>query len=395
MISGPARACGDAMARDSSVPAEEIRRRRTKVQEGLRELGIHGLLVTHAADFFYLTGEKGAGYLFLPSEGAPIRSGEGPGSDLERIAGRVRDVLGRTPPVLGLEMDVLPVRHYMSVRRAFRGSELTDGTPALFKARMIKSSWELHFMGSIAERTREVFEYARENMEPGISEIAFSGLMEARAGELGISGRVRVRDHRTEGYPWHVLAGKSAGTVGLLDAPATGEGTSPAFPCGAGYNPLAPGEPVMVDFAVQMGGYHMDETRMLAMGRLPREAEEACRAAIEIHDRVLEKVEPGRTADEIFRFSQDVARDLGYEDSYLGPPENKVRFVGHGIGVELIEPPLIALGRNEPLLPGMTFALEPKMVFDGRFGAGVESVVTVTETGHRLISRVPVKVLYA
>lgn len=383
------------MARDSNVPLHEIQRRRTKVQEGLQGLGIEGLLVTHAADFFYITGEPGGEDLYLPAEGDPVHAGEGDGPDMERLAGRVRDVFGRLPSVVGLEMDVLPVRQYMGVRRAFRGCELQDGTPALLGARMIKSSWELHFMESLAERTRRVFEYAAENMEPGITEIAFSGLMQARAGELGIGGRVRVRDHRTEGYPWHVLAGKSGGTLGVLDAPATGDGTSAAFPCGAGYNLLAAGEPVMVDFAVQMGGYHMDETRMLAMGPVPVEVEDACRAAIEIHDRVLEKVEPGRTPDELFRFSKEVAQDLGYGDSYLGPRGNKVRFVGHGIGVELIEPPLIARGRKETLLPGMTFALEPKMVFEGRFGAGIESVVTVTETGHRLISRVPVEVLYA
>ncbi|MDP2644331.1 MAG: M24 family metallopeptidase, partial [Desulfobacterales bacterium] len=40
-------------------------------------------------------------------------------------------------------------------------------------------------------------------------------------------------------------------------------------------------------------------------------------------------------------------------------------FVGHGIGLELIEPPFIAKNRNDPLAPGMTFALEPKMVFEG------------------------------
>ena len=136
---------------------------------------------------------------------------------------------------------------------------------------------------------------------------------------------------------------------------------SPAFPCGAGYRPLAAGEPVMVDFSVQMGGYHMDETRMFALGKLPAEAEDACKAAFEIHDRTIEQVEPGRTPDELFRCALDTARELGYADVYLGPLKDKVRFVGHGIGLELIEMPLIAPGRTEPLAPGMTFALEPKM----------------------------------
>jgi Xaa-Pro dipeptidase len=383
------------MAHVSAVPWEEIERRGAKVREEALGLGLEGLLVTHPADFFYLTGEPGLEYLFLASEGPVVRAGRGAGPALGRLGRRVRDALGRYPSVMGLEMDVLPVRGFMEVRRAFPGTGLRDGTPALLAARMIKSSRELALMDSIAARTRDVFEYARERLEPGMTEIAFSGLMQARAGELGIGCGVRVRDHRTEGYPWHVLAGESAGIVGVLDAPASGRGTSPAFPCGAGYNRLAPGEPVMVDFAVQAGGYHMDETRMLAAGRLSGEAEDACKAAVEIHDRVIEMTGPGKTPDEIFRFARDAARRLGYEDSYLGPPGNKVRFVGHGIGVELIEPPFIAPGRNEPLLPGMTFAIEPKMVFEGRFGAGIESVVTVTENGSRLVSRVPVEVLYA
>lgn len=358
-------------------------------------MGIEGLLVTHAEDLFYLTGAAGGDELYLPVEGEPVQAGEGAGSAVERVAGRIRDLFGRLPSTLGLEMDVLTVRRYSGVRRAFKGCRFLDGTPALLNARAIKSPWEIERMEALAERTRQVFEFARESMEPGITEIAFSGLLEARAGELGISGRVKVRDHRTEGYPWHILSGKSGGMVGVLDAPAGGEGTSAAFPSGAGYNLLAPGDPVMVDFAVQMGGYHMDETRMLVIGSLSPKAENACRAAIEIHDRVLDRVRPGRTPDELIRFSLEVAEDLGHEESYLGPPGNKVRFMGHGIGVELVETPLIAFDRNEPLLPGMTFALEPKMVFEGEFVAGIESVVVVTETGHKMISRVPVDVFYA
>jgi Xaa-Pro aminopeptidase len=381
--------------REPTAPAREMGRRREAVQNRLREHGIDGLLVTHAADLYYLTGVDGSESLLLPCEGEPILAGEGSGTGFQRIADRARDALGRLPEVLGLEMDVLPLRDYMKVRRAFPRSAMRDGSPALLGARMLKSAWELQRMERLAERTAGVFARAGEVMEPGLTEIAFAGRLEALAGELGISGRVRVRDHRTEGYPWHVLSGASGGTVGVLDAPATGEGTSPAFPCGAGYRLLAPGEPVMVDLAVQMGGYHMDETRMLSMGALPYEVEDACRAAVEIHDRVLEQVAPGRTPDELFRFSREVARELGYEDAYLGPPGEKVRFVGHGIGVELIEPPLIALGREEPLAAGTVFALEPKMVFEGRFAAGVESVVAVTESGHRLVSRIPVQVIHA
>ena len=67
-------------------------------------------------------------------------------------------------------------------------------------------------------------------------------------------------------------------------------------------------------------------------------------------------------------------------------------FIGHGIGLEIVEPPIIARNRKECLEPGMVFALEPKFVYENEFCAGIESVFRVTETGTRLISRVPVEV---
>jgi len=387
------------MERYPDVPKEEILRRRTAVQGGLQRRGIDGLLVTQPADVLYLTGRAPDGVLFLPAEGESVAARYGPGElehgSLKAAGARLRENLDVPPRVLGLELDVLPVRSYADLRRVFRESRIVEGSQPLLDVRRIKSEWELGRMDRLAGKTRETFEAAREFLQPGRTEIAFSGLMEARAGRLGISGRVRVRDYRTEGYPWHVLSGTSGGMVGVLDAPATGEGTSPAFPCGAGYRPFSAGEPIMVDFAVQMGGYHMDETRMFAIGGLAPKVEDACKAAIEIHDRAIERVKPGRTPDAIFRAALDAARKLGYGDTYLGPSGQRVRFVGHGIGLELVEAPLIAPGREEPLEPGMTFALEPKMVFEGEFVAGVESVVAVTETGHRLISRVPVEVFYA
>ena len=118
----------------------------------------------------------------------------------------------------------------------------------------------------------------------------------------------------------------------------------------------------------------------------------ACRAAIEIHNNVLEKVKPGVTPNEIFQYAETLAKSLGYAETYLGPPGYKVAFVGHGIGLELIEPPYIAKNRHEPLEPGMTVALEPKIVFQDEFIAGIESVFRVTESGSQLITKIPAEI---
>ena len=220
----------------------------------------------------------------------------------------------------------------------------------------------------------------------------FSGMFETFARRLGHGGQLRVRDYQTEGYSWHILSGRHGSMVGLLDSPASGMGTSPAFPCGGSHKPLTENEPILIDFSSVLNGYHLDETRMFAIGSMPERAFKASEASIEIHNEVLDKVKPGVIAGELFNTSVMRAKSLGYEAQYLGPPGYKVSFVGHGIGLELIEPPILAKGRMDVLMPGMTFALEPKMVFENAFSVGIENVFVVTERGARLVSKVPTEI---
>jgi Xaa-Pro aminopeptidase len=284
------------------------------------------------------------------------------------------------------------VKEFGFFRRLFSGRDCVDGSTAILDVRMIKSPWEILQMERVAELSCRTFEYIAENLRPGYTEMEFAALFEGFARGLGHGGKLRVRDYQTEGYPWHILSGRSGGMPGVLDSPSSGEGTSAAFPCGAGYKKLEAHEPIMIDFNCVLNGYHFDETRMFAIGSMPAKALDASRAAIEIQNRVLEAVRPGMPVNDLFRMSVEKAESMGYADSYLGPPQYKVSFIGHGIGTELIEKPIISRKNNTVLRPGMTFALEPKLVFENEFAAGVESVFLVTDTGHRMISRVPVRV---
>ena len=308
------------------------------------------------------------------------------------VPGLLSDSFGKRPRTLGFELDVLPVRDFNFFRGRLGVKDYMDGSPLIQKVRMIKSPWEIEQMDSTAQLSQKTFEYIRTTIRPGFTEMEFAGMFETFARKLGHGAKMRVRDYQTEGYPWHILSGKSGGMVGLLDSPASGEGTSVAFPCGAGNKPLAAQEPIMIDFTSVLNGYHLDETRMFAIDAMPDRAMRASQATIHLHNAVLERVKPGITVGELFEISASEAKSLGYEEQYLGPPGYKVTFIGHGLGLELIEPPVIAKGKEDPLLPGMTFALEPKMVFQKEFAAGIESVLLVTASGCRLVSKVPVKI---
>ena len=91
-------------------------------------------------------------------------------------------------------------------------------------------------------------------------------------------------------------------------------------------------------------------------------------------------MKPGVIAEDVYTFALDLAVKMGYKDHFMGYKENQVRFVGHGIGIELDEWPVFAKGMKQQLVPGMTFALEPKLVFaDG--AVGIENSFVMTEQG--------------
>lgn len=390
------------------VPGREITCRIQGVQEELHQRRTGGFLLTQPVDIYYLSSLFEARCLYLPADGDPLlvldethpdpkelpagfrcaRSGS-----LGEIPGLIESLCGPMPETLAMELDVLPVAAFQRYRELCGPRQYVDGSDAVLKVRRIKSEWEIEQMRSVARVTAETFASVSDLIRPGLSEMAFSGLLEAHACKLARSPiRLRVRHYLTEGYPWHVLSGDSGGRVGLLDSPASGTGTSAAFPCGAGPRPMGPDEPIMVDFAFGCGGYHLDETRMFAMNSMPQEALRACEAVIAVHDAVLAAVRPGVAVGELFALAASRAESLGYAEAFLGPPGYKVSFIGHGIGLELIEGPIIAKNKADLLEPGMTFALEPKMVFENRFIAGIESVFMVTEAGGELITRIPVEV---
>jgi Xaa-Pro aminopeptidase len=389
------------------TPSYEIEKRIKNIQHQLQQTEIGGLVVIQRVDLLYFSGTAQNAVLFIPVTGEPLLMvkkyypravQESPLRNIveiksvKDIPGAIHDFYGSLPRTIGFELDVLPVKDFNFYQNLFAECTLCNGSDLILETRMIKSAWEIERMEEAAALSHRTFDYMKSVIEPGLTEMEFAAMAEGFARKYGHMGKLRVRDFQTEGYSWHILSGKNSAMVGLLDAPASGAGLSVAFPCGAGWKALEVHEPILIDFSIALNGYHMDETRMFAMGTMPQKVIDVCKAAIDIHNAVLEKLRPGMTAHEIYEWSLLTAQKCGYQESYLGPVGYQVSFVGHGIGMELVEPPFLARGRQDCLKPGMTFALEPKIVIEDEFMAGVESVFLVTEKGTRLISTVPVEI---
>ncbi len=391
-----------------NTPASEINSRISGAQKQMQSSGINALLVVQRMDLFYFSGTAQNGYLYIPAEGEPLlmikkylprAEAESPIKNIICIAsvkelpGKIADIYGKLPESIGFEFDVMPVREFEYLKSILKIKNCRDGSGLIHACRMIKSDWEIENIRHCAVLAKRTFEYIEQELRAGISELEFAGMYETYSRSIGHQARLRMRDYQAEGYNWHILSGKSGGMVGLLDSPASGEGTSAAFPCGGGRKKIRKNEPIMIDIGIVFNGYHIDETRMFAIGSMPKKAMKASEAAIEIHGSIIEKAVPGTTAGELYEHSVDKAKALGFGDQYLGPEGYKVTFVGHGIGLEVVEHPVIARNRNDVLQPGMVFSIEPKLVFKDKFSAGIESVFAVGEKGSRLITMTPVKVI--
>lgn len=382
-------------------PRKEIDNRITRVRDGMEKNGIEALLVLQKMDLYYLSGTTQDGLLFLPLAGSPLLMVR---RELERarietpleavvplessreIPSLIRDHFGEIPKTLGLELDVLPVRDYFRYQELFKGIPFMDASMVFRNARKIKSPFEINFMKTAGEIGRQVYQEGKKILRKGMTEIEFGGRLEAVAKACGHEGLLRVRSLNYEAYTWHVLSGLCGGIVSQSDSPMGGLGLSPAFPVGASRRPMQDREPILVDFGTCYHGYQIDETRLFSIGRMDRKFIDAYQACRDIHDAVLAETRPGADCEAIFMKTLRLAEKLEYRDGYLGPPGLQTHFIAHGIGLELNEPPFLARGQSYPLEEGMTFAVEPKIVFPGEGSVGLENTVVVTRKGYEILT---------
>ena len=169
----------------------------------------------------------------------------------------------------------------------------------------------------------------------------------------------------------NVNAGSSGAVPTYFDGPVGGAGVSPANnPQGAGWKAIGRNEPVYIDYTCILNGYTVDQTRMFCIGELANPMLlRAYAAALRIQDALTAFIAPGVICEDVYALALELVQKEGLVDNFMGKGQDKVRFVGHGVGLELDEYPIFAQGLKVPVEEGMVFALEPKFVFlEGAIG---------------------------
>ena len=379
------------------TPLTELTARSAKLQAALRERQIDAAILVQNSDLFYFTGSIQRGLYYLPAEGEPIyfvfrdqgrarmESGLYHVVPLDRL-GNLSEKLGNyglpVPGRIGLELDVLPVAEAERYAKVFPAAEMVNVTPPVRAVRSIKSPYELEIMKDCALIADRVYEHVKTLIRVGKTDHEVMAELFGFALKEGHQGLIRMRRFNAEMFFGHVFSGADGAVPAHLDAPLGGLGTTPAVGQGAGHKKIAANEPIIVDFIVAYDGYLVDQTRTLSIGPLSEKLQQAYADMLDIQKLMFDLAGPGVGWSELYYRCFERACEMGYEEHFMGSGGSQVRFIGHGIGIEVDEYPFIAQGFDEQMLsPGMTFAFEPKAVFPGLGAVGIENTWRVAESG--------------
>ena len=190
----------------------------------------------------------------------------------------------------------------------------------------------------------------------------------------------------------NVICGDNADSPTPYDFAMGGAGLNCSIPVGANGTLIRPGMTVMVDMCGNFTGYMTDMTRVYSVGEVSELAAKAHRCSIEIHRAISRAGKSGTPAADLYQLAVTMAREDGLEDYFMGHRQ-KAGFVGHGIGIEINEGPVLAPRSKDVLTESMVFALEPKFVIPGVGAVGIENSFAVRKEGLEKLTLCEEKIL--
>ena len=353
--------------------------------------------LSQSRDIYYFAGTIQPSILLVPKDGDPViffRMNHKKGEDETWIgdtrSGGVKEAceLIKDGAMIGLEKDVLPVSIYESILKRTGGNVKTvDVTPAVLSTRLVKSKYEIQMMEEASKMSNIGHDTLRETLVDGIREIDLAAEVERAMRLAGHEGLLHIR--RWDGFLHYgmISSGENLSIPsGYPGATITGIGMSRASSYGPSSRKIKKGDLVMADIGGSFRGYHSDEARMFVIGKADKVQIERYEILLEIHREAMRVMRPGSKVSDVYDSAFKVVEEHGCSDWFMGYWHYGARYLGHGLGLEIDELPLVAPWVDMPLEAGMTIALEPKLIVPGWSGVDLEDTFLITENGVKHIT---------
>ena len=383
------------------LPEEEIVLRHGKVKALMKCQGIDFALIADNATIYYLTGRVYAGFVGLyADENIPVQyfvrrpvglTGEG----LTYIR-KPEDIpaLLLTDKIesVGLEFDCQAYSSCLRLMKVFAGKNPVNVSGVIRKVRSVKTAFELGLLRRSGIIHTNVYERIPSLYQDGMTDLEFQIEIERESRLKGCLGQFRISGGSMEIFMANILVGDNADNPTPYDFAMGGAGQDPSLPVGANGTVLKPGVSVMVDCNGNYTGYMTDMTRVFSIGKLTDLAYKAHECSIHICRVLEEQGKPGIEAKELYNKAVEISEASGLSDYFMGHKQ-KAGFVGHGIGIEINEGPVLAPRSKDVLESGNVIAIEPKFVIPGVGAVGIENSYVVSEDGLVRLTHAPEEII--
>jgi Xaa-Pro aminopeptidase len=353
------------------VSSEHKKRRRAVAKElGRRKLDC--LVVTHAPNWYYLTGFTGeSGALVVSKDGCTLLTDgrftvqakeETRGIKVELQQGPLYPVLGQLLKSQGLRrVGFDPTQFTVTQLKAMRKASgmrgrVIESAGVVERLRMRKDAQELALMREAALLAGEVLESALKMIRPGVRESEIAAEIEYQMRQRGASG---------PSFPTIVASGKRAA---LPHARPTAKR-------------LRKNELVVLDLGVILANYCSDMTRTVYVGRATQRIREWYEAVREAEEAGVATAQAGVACGEVDRVARQVLKKSGLEQYF-------VHSTGHGVGLEIHEEPRVARGQPVRLEAGNVITIEPGVYVEGVGGIRIEDEVALHAGSNEVLTRV-------
>lgn len=380
------------------LSAAEASLRIGKVAAAVTEASVDAVLIGDNANKFYLTGRVFAGYVYITATGEVLYFVQRPvelGGDNVIYIRKPEDIpshLAVKPLTVGLEMDTTCYSTIERLKAVVNGSAVANASSVMRYVRAVKTNEELRLIRMSGVKQEHVYRKIPSLFRPGMTDIELQVEIERLSRLEGCLGQFRVSGDSMELFMGNIIAGENADAPSPYDFAMGGAGIHPSLPVGADGTELRPGVTVMVDVNGNYTGYMTDMTRTFSVGEVGAEALKAHECSIRINRELAAMGQPGTEAKMLYERAMSIAEEEGLAHLFMGHRQH-AKFVGHGVGIEINELPVIAPRSRDILVLNNVIALEPKFVIPKVGAVGVENTYVVTPDGLKCITNSPEEII--
>ncbi|MCX7816305.1 MAG: Xaa-Pro peptidase family protein [Syntrophales bacterium] len=384
----------------------EKRERIKKFQRALEDNGIEFAIVGYSRNVFYLTGTSQPSWLLVtPNEyalyvrhGLPFAKEEvfipldkvREEKKLKFLLSMIQSKRLTEKTSLGLEMDIITAKDWLTIKNTIPNVNCVNISPLIMDQRKKKDVQEIEAIKRACIAVNAGHGAILNTLKEGITELELAAAIEYAHRLAGHEGIFFIRQPDFFMSRGPLASGENLFRTSGVVQTISGVGLSPAVPAGPSKRKVSKGDVVIVDIPTLVEGYHADQARTYVLGKAKTKIHELFNALREIADYLIDNIKPGIKANAVYRLAVQKAAQVGKEKEFQSlEGGKKAHLVGHGVGLELNEPPILAEHDHSEIGEGAVIALDLHMMDESVGAVKLEDMILVKNHENEIITLSP------